>query len=96
MLDRLVVSPCFRVEPDLYNVLADIQAESSSSNEQQVKTRILVIDPISNLFKNMLLSTSSAQGYAAMVTVLEEVSQITQTHGLTTLVSLKVNIDKPN
>lgn len=30
MLDRLIVTPCFRVDPDLYTVLGDIQTELSA------------------------------------------------------------------
>lgn len=91
MLDRLIVSPCFRLEPDLYDALASIQRELEEHEEAgastvKPRTRVVVIDPINNLFKDTLMNTS-AQGHAAMITVLEEIADLTYSRGLLSIVN---------
>ncbi|RSH92609.1 hypothetical protein EHS25_008054 [Saitozyma podzolica] len=89
VLDRLIVSPCFRIDPELYDGLAAIKAEYERDEDHDAgsvtRTRMLVIDPLSSLLKDMLLA-STAQGHAAMVTVLEEISELTYSCGLATII----------
>ncbi|GFZ43194.1 hypothetical protein JCM24511_00913 [Saitozyma sp. JCM 24511] len=98
VLDRLVVSPCFRIDPELYEGLAAIKAEYERDEDDAdsvMRTRILVIDPLSSLLKDMLLA-STAQGHAAMVTVLEEISELTYSCGLATVITNFPSSSLPN
>ena len=82
VLDRLVVSHSFRLDPDVHDALAILQnemegvslpktkqastdvpceLEADRQSQSTKRTRILVIDPITNLFKDTLMNTS-AQG----------------------------------
>jgi hypothetical protein len=68
-----------------------------------MRTKILVIDPLAMLLKDVLLTSSTqgtrgswigislispSSGHAAMVTILEEISELTYSSGMTTIVRL--------
>ena len=53
MLGRLTVSSVFRLEPEFFDVLAELQTEGS--------LKLLVIDNIAGLFRDALMG-STAQG----------------------------------
>ncbi|KAL7423772.1 hypothetical protein Q5752_001356 [Cryptotrichosporon argae] len=79
VLDRLEVTNVFRIEPDMFDVLDELRAE------KQQNTRVIVIDTVSALFRDSLTSTT-AQGHAAMVTLMELLGELTHSRGLTTMV----------
>ncbi|EIW72631.1 hypothetical protein TREMEDRAFT_70770 [Tremella mesenterica DSM 1558] len=64
VLNRLEIRPCFKVEPDLYDIISSLQIE---------------------LMVNTLMSTT-AQGHAEMIAVMEQLAEMTQTYGLTSIV----------
>ncbi|RXK36187.1 hypothetical protein M231_06531 [Tremella mesenterica] len=55
VLNRLEIRPCFKVEPDLYDIISSLQIELMVS-------------------------------HAEMITVMEQLAEMTQTYGLTTIV----------
>ncbi|ORY20950.1 hypothetical protein BCR39DRAFT_554407 [Naematelia encephala] len=94
VLERLVVVPCFRIEPDLYDVLGQVRNELEQIQEGVARTRLLVVDPVTNLFKDLMTNTS-AQGHAIIVTVLEEITSLTYEFGLTTFLTNAVTSSVP-
>ncbi|KAK1927712.1 hypothetical protein DB88DRAFT_479000 [Papiliotrema laurentii] len=88
VLCRLVIIPCFQVEPDLFDIVGTIKAGlegAEPADGSGLRTAVLVIDPIVNLFRDTLTSTT-AQGHAAMVTVMEEIAEMTYEHHLLTII----------
>jgi hypothetical protein len=108
VLSRLIVSPCFRLDPDFYQAVTNIRAELDQEDTEGERSttgrlRFIVIDQITSLFKDQLVNTNSAGealvpviiyalivGQAAMIGVLEDISEMTYTHNLTTIVSRAV------
>ena len=97
VLSRISVHPCFSLERDMPAILDTISTGLESAEEGRAKPSVLVVEPITDLFKNVL-NNSSAQGtrdlssqtndigHAMMVTLLEDLSELTHTHGLLTIV----------
>ncbi|CAD6586258.1 MAG: hypothetical protein TREMPRED_004378, partial [Tremellales sp. Tagirdzhanova-0007] len=94
VLDRLVVSHSFRLDPDVHDALAILQnemegLEADRQSQSTKRTRILVIDPITNLFKDTLMNTSAqvTTGHAEMITIMEEIAELTYSMNLLTIVT---------
>lgn len=82
VLGRLVVSTCFQIEPDLFDLISVMQSEvqgievgiqlirsktselKASDQSPMGSLRMIVVDSITNLFKDTLMSTTS-QGESA-------------------------------
>lgn len=56
MLDRLTVSSVFRLEPELFDVLAQVRDDASA--------RVLVVDNAAALFRDALMPTTAQGGFA--------------------------------
>jgi hypothetical protein len=83
VLGRLVVSTCFQIEPDLFDLISVMQSEvqgievgmqlvrsktselKASGQSSMGSLRMIVVDSITNLFKDTLMSTTS-QGESAV------------------------------
>jgi hypothetical protein len=63
-LSRLIVSPCFRLDPDFHQAINNIQSslgqENAGESSEQGRIRFLVVDQITSLFKDQLVNTNSA------------------------------------
>ncbi|ORX34218.1 hypothetical protein BD324DRAFT_637144 [Kockovaella imperatae] len=89
VLNRLVVMRCFSVEPDMHEAFGKIEAslEDSSENTDQPRVKVIVIDSITNLFKDALMPTTS-QGHAAMISLMADLaSDLTYKYGLLTMIT---------
>jgi hypothetical protein len=96
VLSRLIVTPCFRLDPDLYQCLDTIR--NTLENGDGGGIVMIVLDQVTALFKDQLINTNSAgtppslgaaliPGQAAMMGVMEDIAELTYTYGLTTFVS---------
>lgn len=63
MLERIIVTPCFRLDPDLYQALSNVKESLEGSADQEGGSRshirVLVVDQITSLFKDHLTNTNS-------------------------------------
>ena len=101
MLSRLIVTPCFRLDPDLYQVLDTIRTSLDDQSGSPGGISVVVLDQVTALFKDQLVNTNSAGssslikgngkrlivGQAAMMGVMEDIAELTYSYGLTTFVS---------
>ncbi|WWD18064.1 hypothetical protein CI109_102511 [Kwoniella shandongensis] len=83
VLARMVVIPCFRLE-GVFDAVAELK-ESLLRVDGDSQTRVLVVDTIFTHFKDLLMNTS-AQGHADLITLMEEISEITYSAGLTSII----------
>ncbi|KAK4685825.1 hypothetical protein P7C73_g4316, partial [Tremellales sp. Uapishka_1] len=94
VLDRLQVTPCFNLEPDLVDALSDIQRLLENPSRGSPRIKAVVIDPIMILFKDTL-NNSSAQGHAAMISTMEELAELTYSYGLLSMVTNATSSSQP-
>lgn len=76
VLSRIIVTPCFRLDPDLHQALDAVRSSLEMAPEDaQVeghdapRIRVLVVDQITSLFKDHQVNTNSA-GKAARHTLI--------------------------
>jgi hypothetical protein len=55
----LIVTPCFRLDPDLYQVLDTIRTSLEGDSEED-GIAVIVLDQVTALFKDQLVNTNSA------------------------------------
>jgi hypothetical protein len=59
-----MVTPCFRLDPDLYQTLdtlrENLESVEGGESSRKGKLRVLVVDQITALFKDQLVNTNSA------------------------------------
>ena len=103
MLSRLIVTPCFRLDPDLYQVLDTVRTSLEGQSGSTGGISVIVLDQVTALFKDQLVNTNSAGssslidrngerlivGQAAMMGVMEDIAELTYSYGLTTFVSCR-------
>ncbi|WWC86064.1 uncharacterized protein L201_000935 [Kwoniella dendrophila CBS 6074] len=82
ILNRLVVINAFKLE-DMFDAIA--QLKDSIADQNQLETKVLVVDTIFTHFKD-LLSATSAQGHAELIGLMEEVAELTYTQGLVSII----------
>ena len=58
MLSRLIVTPCFRLDPDLYQMLDTIRTTLEAEDGGGIV--MIVLDQVTALFKDQLINTNSA------------------------------------
>ncbi|OXG25687.1 hypothetical protein C361_01647 [Cryptococcus neoformans Tu259-1] len=83
VLSRITVLPCFKLD-DMYEALGLLK-ETAISQAEEPRTKILIIDNIFTYFKDRLTNTS-AQGHAELVTVMEDVANITYSQNIVSIV----------
>lgn len=113
VLSRMIVTPCFRLDPDLHAALdvfrESLETASQPANEEEggrerLRIRVVVVDQITSLFKDHLVNTNAAglsplvvdlclvcaelTGQAAMLTVMEDIAELTYTYNISTFVGL--------
>jgi len=69
VLSRLIVTPCFRLDPDLYQCLDTIR--TTLETEDGGGIMMIVLDQVTALFKHQLINTNSA-GLSTIFSVGEE------------------------
>jgi len=103
VLSRLIVTPCFRLDPDLYQVLDTVRTSLEGQSGSTGGISVIVLDQVTALFKDQLVNTNSAGssslidrngerlivGQAAMMGVMEDIAELTYSYGLTTFVSCR-------
>jgi hypothetical protein len=55
----LIVTPCFRLDPDLSQVLDTIRSSLEGGSEED-GIAVIVLDQVTALFKDQLVNTNSA------------------------------------
>ncbi|OWZ70788.1 hypothetical protein AYX14_03844 [Cryptococcus neoformans] len=83
VLSRITVLPCFKLD-DMYEALGLLK-ERAISQADEPRTKILIIDNIFTYFKDRL-TNASAQGHAELVTVMEDVANITYSQNIVSIV----------
>lgn len=83
VLSRIMVVPCFKLD-DMYETLGRLKEKAISQADER-RTKILIIDNIFTHFKDRLTNTS-AQGHAELVTVMEDVADITYSQNIVSIV----------
>ncbi|KAF8525856.1 hypothetical protein BU17DRAFT_83362 [Hysterangium stoloniferum] len=84
-LDRLNIIQCFDIAT-AHQTLEDLQVSLAAEREITPRTRFLIIDPITPLLGPLLTATSS-QGHAVMVTFMRQVASLARIYSLTALVT---------
>ncbi|KAK6905517.1 hypothetical protein L486_07128 [Kwoniella mangroviensis CBS 10435] len=82
VLERMVVINAFKLE-DMFETIS--QLKNSIDDPDARETRILVVDTIFTHFKD-LLSATSAQGHADLITLMEEIAEITYSRGMVSFI----------
>jgi len=81
-LDRLSIVTCFNIA-SACQALENLRV--SLSNEESAQLRLLVVDPLTPLFAPLLSATSS-QGHAIMLTFMRTLNSLARTYLLTVIV----------
>ncbi|WRT63960.1 uncharacterized protein IL334_000887 [Kwoniella shivajii] len=82
ILERLVVVNAFKLE-DIFNSISQIK--QSIDNPDQGEIKVLVLDNVFTHFRD-LLSATSAQGHAELVSLMEEIAEITYLKGMVSFI----------
>ncbi|KAF8518215.1 hypothetical protein JB92DRAFT_2121701 [Gautieria morchelliformis] len=84
-LDRLSITTCFDVAT-AHRALEELRISLGNKNEAPHRMRFLVVDPLTPLFAPILSATSS-QGHAVMMTFMRQLGSLARTYALTGLVT---------
>ncbi|WVQ62381.1 uncharacterized protein L199_000521 [Kwoniella botswanensis] len=82
ILERIVVINAFKLE-DVFEAIS--QLKYSLDNPDARETKVLVVDTIFTHFKD-LLSATSAQGHADLITLMEEIAEISYSQGMVSFI----------
>ncbi|WVQ97112.1 hypothetical protein IAU59_004222 [Kwoniella sp. CBS 9459] len=85
VLERLMVIPCFKLEDVVEAVAQGKESFDDVDDPNHRPTKILVLDSIFTHFKDML-SATSAQGHAELVSLMDDISELAFDHGLTAII----------
>ncbi|WVW82102.1 hypothetical protein I302_104107 [Kwoniella bestiolae CBS 10118] len=82
ILERIVVINAFKLE-DMFEAISQIRNPNDDLDQRE--TKVLVVDTIFTHFKD-LLSATSAQGHADLITLMEEIAEITYSKGMVSFI----------